>query len=78
MMELSILCDNDTVRGMYENHEHFHTGDSGLDLYFPENVELPGKSLGTLVSFGISVRVRCTDLMSHIICIQDHLSQRHR
>ena len=53
MMELSILCDNDTVRGMYENHEHFHTGDSGLDLYFPENVELPGKSLGTLVSFGI-------------------------
>jgi dUTP pyrophosphatase len=53
IMELHILCDNDDVKDMYENHKHFHNGDSGLDLYFPENVELPPKSFGTLVSFGI-------------------------
>lgn len=53
IMELRILCDNDDVKQMYENHNHFHNGDSGLDLYFPENVELPPKSFGTLVSFGI-------------------------
>ena len=53
IMELRILCDNDDVKDMYENHNHFHNGDSGLDLYFPENVELPPKSFGTLVSFCI-------------------------
>ena len=53
IMELRILCDNDDVKDMYENHKHFHNGDSGLDLYFPENVKLPPKSFGTLVSFSI-------------------------
>ena len=52
-MELRIQCDNDEIRVMYENHSHFHDGDSGLDLYFPEDVLIPANSLGTLVSLGI-------------------------
>ena len=28
---------NEVVRKMYENHSHFHQGDSGLDVYIVEN-----------------------------------------
>ena len=52
-MDLRILCGNDDVKEMYENHKHFHSGDSGLDLYFPDTIELPGNSLGNLISFDI-------------------------
>ena len=52
-MELRVQCDNDEIKSMYENHAHFHDGDSGLDLYFPTEVLIPGNSFGTLVSLGI-------------------------
>ena len=52
-MELRVQCDNDEIKSMYENHAHFHDGDSGLDLYFPTEVLIPAKSFGTLVSLGI-------------------------
>jgi dUTP pyrophosphatase len=52
-MELRVQCDNDEIKSMYENHSHFHDGDSGLDLYFPTEVLIPAKSFGTLVSLGI-------------------------
>ena len=32
-MNLKIKPVNEVVRKMYENHSHFHQGDSGLDLY---------------------------------------------
>ena len=32
-MNLKIKPVNEVVRKMYENHNHFHQGDSGLDLY---------------------------------------------
>ena len=52
-MELRVQCDNDEIKSMYENHAHFHDGDSGMDLYFPTEVLIPAKSFGTLVSLGI-------------------------
>ena len=52
-MELRVQCDNDEIKSMYENHAHFHDGDSGLDLYFPTEVLIPANSFGTLVSLGI-------------------------
>ena len=36
-MNLKIKPVNEVVRKMYENHNHFHQGDSGLDLYIIEN-----------------------------------------
>jgi dUTP pyrophosphatase len=51
-VEMHMLC-NDDVRPLYENHEHFHIGDSGLDLYFPTRIEIPPNSLGNIVSLGI-------------------------
>ena len=35
-MNLKIKPVNEVVRKMYENHSHFHQGDSGLDLYIIE------------------------------------------
>ncbi len=52
-MKLNILPLNDKSRNFYENHGHFHKGDSGLDLYILEN-ELfkPGET--KLIKLGIS------------------------
>ena len=36
-MNLKIKAVNEVVRKMYENHSHFHQGDSGLDVYIVEN-----------------------------------------
>jgi dUTP pyrophosphatase len=44
---------NDSVRVFYESHSTFHAGDSGLDLFFPENVTInPGEV--KKVNLGIS------------------------
>ena len=52
-MKLNILPLNDKSRKFYENHGHFHEGDSGLDLYILTN-ELfePGET--KLIKLGIS------------------------
>ena len=36
-MNLKIKPVNEVVRKMYEDHSHFHQGDSGLDLYIVED-----------------------------------------
>ena len=36
-MNLKIKPVNEVVRKMYENHGHFHQGESGLDVYIVEN-----------------------------------------
>ena len=38
---------------MYLNHSSYHDGDAGLDLFCPEDIIIPAKSLGK-VNFGIS------------------------
>lgn len=39
-MHLKILCDNPEVLSMYKEHTTYHPGDSGLDLFFPEDINL--------------------------------------
>lgn len=39
-MKLFIKSQNDTARGFYEKHGHFHDGDAGLDLYILEDITL--------------------------------------
>ena len=53
VMELLIKTLNKTAQEMYENHDHFHKGDAGLDLYILEELEfLPGET--HLIKLGIS------------------------
>ncbi len=37
-MRLRIKPLNDISKNIYENHDHFHEGDAGLDLYVLENI----------------------------------------
>ena len=42
--QLLILAD-ESVRDLYINHQHFHPGDSGIDLYTPEDIAFqPGET----------------------------------
>ena len=33
------------IKKMYENHSSFHEGDAGLDLFTPEKILVPPRSL---------------------------------
>mgnify|MGYP001244079843 CR=1 FL=1 len=51
-MHLSILPENIRVEELYNSHTTFHEGDSGLDLFFIETINIePGET--KLVSLGI-------------------------
>jgi dUTP pyrophosphatase len=50
---LYIKPNHNSVKILYENHSTFHEGDSGLDLFFPEDVTInPGEVVK--VNLGIS------------------------
>jgi len=52
-MKLKIKALNNTSQSFYSNHNHFHEGDAGLDLYALEKIEFnPGET--KLIKFGIS------------------------
>ena len=53
-MNLKIKPVNEVVRRMYENHNHFHQGDSGLDLYIIENQIINPKET-VRIKLGISI-----------------------
>ena len=52
-MHLLIKPNNDNVKSLYESHSSYHEGDAGLDLYCPEDIIIPAKTLGK-VNLGIS------------------------
>lgn len=39
-MHLKIKPENQVVYELYSNHSTYHAGDSGLDLFFPEDINL--------------------------------------
>ena len=52
-MKLKIKPFNKDIHKMYENHNHFHPGDSGLDIYIVENQIInPGETIR--LNLGIS------------------------
>ena len=51
-MHISILPQNNIIKEMYDNHSTYHEGDSGLDLFFPEEINI-GPRETKLISLGI-------------------------
>jgi dUTP pyrophosphatase len=51
-MHLSILAGNGGIESLYCNHSTYHEGDSGLDLFFIEEINIGAKTT-KLVSLGI-------------------------
>tara|TARA_B100001094_G_scaffold244740_1_gene241129 strand:- start:475 stop:912 length:438 start_codon:yes stop_codon:yes gene_type:complete len=52
-MDFKMKIVNEKARDYYENHGHFHKGDSGLDLYVLEDV-LIKKNETVLIKLGIA------------------------
>ena len=65
-MHLFILPENYDVENLYTNHTTYHEGDSGLDLYFIEDVTIPSKST-KLISLGIQCEAYPTKEKEHNI-----------
>ena len=51
-MHLSILPETPEIIDIYENHSTYHEGDSGLDLFFPNEVNI-GATETKLINLGI-------------------------
>ena len=50
--KLNIKPDNDNILEYYVTHKHFHEGDSGIDLFCPEEMTIqPGET--ATINFGI-------------------------
>ena len=52
-MKLLLKPLTSDIKLMYSNHGHYNPGDSGLDLFFTNDVTLKNGSRGILVSLGI-------------------------
>ena len=54
-MHIKIKPENESVKGLYENHTTYHDGDSGLDLFTTEDITIPANKL----SFKIDLKIAC-------------------
>ena len=54
MVHIKILPDNQEVHSLYENHSTYHEGDSGLDLFFPDEVNIGPKETKL-----INLKIKC-------------------
>lgn len=61
-MHILIKPNDENIKQMYLNHSSYHDGDAGLDLFCPEDIIIPAKSLGK-VNFGISCEALSNDKM---------------
>jgi len=52
-MHLFIKLLENSLRELYDNHETYHEGDSGLDLFVPEDIVMKSKSC-TVINLQIS------------------------
>ena len=52
-MRLLVKPLNEELYFKYSNHTHYNPGDSGLDLFFPEDIIVPANSLGFMVDLQI-------------------------
>ena len=56
-MMLHLKPENDNVLMMYIDHNTYHSGDSGLDLFFPEDINILPKETVT-----IDLQIQCEGL----------------
>lgn len=47
-LNIQIVSNNIKIKQFYENFKNFHLGDSGIDLYFDNHIEINSFEVGTL------------------------------
>ena len=52
-MKLLVKPLNENLYLKYKNHDHYNEGDSGLDLFFPDDIIVPPNALGFMVDLKI-------------------------
>tara|TARA_Y100001935_G_C17089432_1_gene400406 strand:+ start:193 stop:660 length:468 start_codon:yes stop_codon:yes gene_type:complete len=60
-MLLKMKVDKDELRGTYENTYSNISGDAGIDLFVPETITIPGKSLSYKINHLISCEATVMD-----------------
>jgi dUTP pyrophosphatase len=65
-MHLKILPDNESVYNQYLTHSTYHEGDSGLDLFFTEDITIVPKET-KIISLGIRCEAFPTKEKEHNI-----------
>ena len=60
-MKLLVKASNPEIRETYVNHTHYNPGDSGIDLFFPEDVVIQPGTKGKQVNLGIQCEARSND-----------------
>ena len=60
-MKLLIKTNNEYLKSLYTNHQHYNPGDSGLDLFCPEDIIIgPGETMK------IDLQIQCEALHDNI------------
>ena len=60
-MKLLIKTDNEYLKSLYTNHQHYNPGDSGLDIFCPEDIIIgPGETMK------IDLQIQCEALHDNI------------
>lgn len=54
------------VKGMYTNHGTYHKGDSGLDLFVPDDMTIKANSIGTAINMKVSCEAIKMDMNEYI------------
>tara|TARA_B100000902_G_C26760879_1_gene645529 strand:+ start:28 stop:489 length:462 start_codon:yes stop_codon:yes gene_type:complete len=65
-MKLLLKPATSELRTQYMNHSHYNPGDSGLDLFFPEDVTLNRGDMGVQVNLGIQCEALSKDSQSNV------------
>lgn len=57
---LRIIPNNTEIGNLYKNHSHYNEGDSGIDLFFTEDITVKAGETKK-INFGISCEIICID-----------------
>jgi dUTP pyrophosphatase len=58
---LRVIANNSEIENMYKNHSHYNVGDSGIDLFCIENIQIKNGESAKIL-FGISCELLCVDV----------------
>jgi len=70
-MKLLVKTDNTVLNTLYNNHEHYNPGDSGLDLFCPDTITVkPGETVK------INLKIKCEAYLKSNVNVSYYLYPR--
>ena len=69
-MLLKIKPTTMDIKTLYANHGTYHKGDSGIDLFVPEDIIIKSNSIGQAIDMKISCEALKKDITKYLECIE--------